>query len=110
MPAATGRLEQSRQPCNAKVHPRVIFLVPLPVRGSPGRLWAANWGPLWNWLPRCTRGMTLTELADRVGLTLSNLSVLKNGRARAIRFSTLSALCQELRCQPGDLMSVRLTR
>lgn len=56
------------------------------------------------------RGMTLTELADRVGLTLANLSVLKNGRARAIRFSTLSALCQELRCQPGELMTVRLTR
>jgi len=56
------------------------------------------------------RGMTLTELADRIGLTLANLSVLKNGRARAIRFSTLSALCQELRCQPGDLMTVRLTR
>jgi putative transcriptional regulator len=56
------------------------------------------------------RAMTLTELADRVGLTLANLSVLKNGRARAIRFSTLSALCQELQCQPGDLMTVRLTR
>lgn len=56
------------------------------------------------------RGMTLTELADRVGLTLANLSVLKNGRARAIRFSTLSALCRELHCQPGDLMTVRLSR
>lgn len=53
------------------------------------------------------RGMTLTELADRVGLTLANLSVLKNGRARAIRFSTLSAICQELQCQPGDLLTVR---
>ena len=53
------------------------------------------------------RGMTLTELADRVGLTLANLSVLKNGRARAIRFSTLSAICHELHCQPGDLMTVR---
>ena len=56
------------------------------------------------------RRMSLTELADRVGLTLANLSVLKNGRARAIRFSTLSALCNELRCQPGDLMTVRLIR
>lgn len=54
------------------------------------------------------RGMTLTELADRIGLTLANLSILKNGRARAIRFSTLTALCRELRCQPGDLMTVRL--
>ena len=53
------------------------------------------------------RGMTLTELADRIGLTLANLSVLKNGRARAIRFTTLSALCRELDCQPGDLMTVR---
>jgi putative transcriptional regulator len=56
------------------------------------------------------RGMTLTELAYQVGLTLANLSVLKNGRARAIRFSTLSALCQALQCQPGDLMTVHLTR
>ena len=53
------------------------------------------------------RGMTLTELADGVGLTLANLSVLKNGRARAVRFSTLSALCTVLGCQPGDLFSVR---
>lgn len=53
-----------------------------------------------------TRGMTLTELADRVGLTLANLSILKNGRARAIRFSTLTALCEVLDCQPGQLLSV----
>jgi putative transcriptional regulator len=53
------------------------------------------------------RGLTLTELADRVGLTLANLSVLKNGRARAIRFSTLTGLCQQLDCQPGDLLTVR---
>ncbi|WP_422769623.1 helix-turn-helix domain-containing protein [Plantactinospora sp. WMMC1484] len=53
------------------------------------------------------RGLTLTELADRVGLSLANLSVLKNGRARAIRFSTLTALCRELTCQPGDLLTVR---
>ena len=51
------------------------------------------------------RGMTLTELADRVGITVVNLSVLKNGRARAIRFSTLAAICQVLGCQPGDLLS-----
>jgi putative transcriptional regulator len=51
------------------------------------------------------RGMTLTDLADKVGVTVVNLSVLKNGRARAIRFSTLAALCQALDCQPGDLLS-----
>ena len=50
------------------------------------------------------RGMTLTQLADRVGLTLANLSILKTGKAKAIRFSTLSALCAELQCQPGDLL------
>ena len=51
------------------------------------------------------REMTLTELASRVGVTLVNLSVLKNNRARAIRFSTLDALCRELDCQPGDILS-----
>lgn len=51
------------------------------------------------------RGMTLTELAERVDVTIVNLSVLKNGRARAIRFSTLAALCDALACQPGDLLS-----
>jgi putative transcriptional regulator len=51
------------------------------------------------------RGMTLTELAERVGVTLVNLSVLKNDRAKAIRFSTLSAICRELGCQPGDLLT-----
>jgi putative transcriptional regulator len=50
------------------------------------------------------RGMTLTELAERVGVTVVNLSVLKNGRARAIRFSTLTALCEALDCQPGDVL------
>ncbi|MEU0491840.1 helix-turn-helix domain-containing protein [Nocardiopsis changdeensis] len=50
------------------------------------------------------RGITLTELAARVGITVVNLSVLKNGRARAIRFSTLAALCRELDCRPGDLI------
>ncbi|MEU4626494.1 helix-turn-helix transcriptional regulator [Actinoplanes sp. NPDC023801] len=52
------------------------------------------------------RGMTLTELSARVGITLANLSNLKNGHARAIRFSTLTALCDALRCQPGDLFTV----
>jgi len=51
------------------------------------------------------RGMTLTELSDRVGITVVNLSVLKNGRARAIRFSTLAGLCAVLGCQPGDLLA-----
>jgi len=51
------------------------------------------------------RGMTLTELSERVGISLVNLSILKNGRARAIRFSTLTRLCQALDCQPGDLLS-----
>ena len=49
--------------------------------------------------------MTLTELARRIGVTHANLSVLKNGHARAIRFSTLSAICEVLECQPGDLMT-----
>lgn len=53
------------------------------------------------------RGLTLTELADRVGVTLVNLSVLKNGHARAVRFSTLTALCDALDCQPGDLLTLR---
>ncbi len=48
--------------------------------------------------------LTLTELAERVGITLANLSILKTGKARAIRFSTLEALCQALGCQPGDLL------
>lgn len=50
------------------------------------------------------RGMTLAELAERVGVTYANLSVLKNNRARAIRFSTLTRLCEVLECQPGDLL------
>jgi putative transcriptional regulator len=53
------------------------------------------------------RGITLTELANQVGITLANLSILKNGRARAIRFSTLTALCEVLDCAPGDPFSVR---
>lgn len=52
------------------------------------------------------RGMTLTELASRVGVTVVNLSVLKNGRARAVRHSTLTAICDVLGCQPGDVLSV----
>jgi putative transcriptional regulator len=51
------------------------------------------------------RRMSLTELADRVGVTIANLSILKTGKARAVRFSTLAALCRELDCQPGDLMA-----
>jgi putative transcriptional regulator len=53
------------------------------------------------------RGMTVTELAERVGVSNVNLSILKNGRARAIRFSTLTAICRELGCQPGDLLGYR---
>lgn len=48
--------------------------------------------------------MQLTELADRVGISYANLSILKNGRAKAIRFSTLAAICRELGCQPGDIL------
>jgi putative transcriptional regulator len=50
------------------------------------------------------RRLTLTELADRIGITIANLSVLKTNKARAIRFSTLDAVCRELNCQPGDLL------
>jgi putative transcriptional regulator len=50
------------------------------------------------------RRMTLTELAERTGMTLANLSILKTGKARAIRFSTLNAICEALSCQPGDLL------
>ena len=53
------------------------------------------------------RGMTLTELSDRVGVSLPNLSILKTNKARAIRFSTLDAICRELECQPGDLLGHR---
>jgi putative transcriptional regulator len=51
------------------------------------------------------RRMTLTELADRIGITLANLSILKTGKARAMRFSTLEAICAALACQPGDLLA-----
>ncbi|MFC4293666.1 helix-turn-helix domain-containing protein [Novosphingobium tardum] len=51
------------------------------------------------------RRMTLTDLADAVGITLANLSILKTGKAKAIRFSTLEAICRVLECQPGDLLA-----
>ncbi|GJL95819.1 MAG: transcriptional regulator [Hyphococcus sp.] len=51
------------------------------------------------------RGMSLTELSERVGVTIANLSILKTGKAKAIRFSTLEAICKELGCQPGDILS-----
>ena len=50
------------------------------------------------------RKMRVTELAEKVGITLANISVLKNGKAKAIRFSTLEAICRQLDCQPGDLL------
>lgn len=50
------------------------------------------------------RNMSLTELSERVGVTPANLSILKTGKSRAVRFSTLEALCLELRCQPGDIL------
>ena len=51
------------------------------------------------------RRMSLTELADRIGIALANLSILKTGKARAIRFSTLEAICDALDCQPGDILA-----
>jgi putative transcriptional regulator len=53
------------------------------------------------------RKMQLSELAERVGITLANLSILKTGKARAVRFSTLEAICEALDCQPGDLLEYR---
>lgn len=53
------------------------------------------------------RGMTLTELADLVGITIVNLSILKNDRARSVRFSTLTAICDALECEVGEVLSVR---
>lgn len=55
------------------------------------------------------RRMTLTELAARIGITVANLSILKTGKAKAIRFSTLEAICRELDCQPGDLLAYDAT-
>lgn len=51
------------------------------------------------------RRMSLTELCDRVGVTMANLSILKTGKAKAVRFSTLEALCRELQCQPGEILN-----
>jgi putative transcriptional regulator len=53
------------------------------------------------------RKMTLTELSERVGITMANMSILKTGKGRAIRFSTLDAICRILRCQPGDILEYR---
>jgi putative transcriptional regulator len=53
------------------------------------------------------RKMSVTELAERVGITMANLSILKNGKARAIRFSTLEGVCRALHCQPGDILEYR---
>jgi putative transcriptional regulator len=53
------------------------------------------------------RKMSVTELADKVGITMANLSILKNGKARAIRFSTLEAICKALDCQPGDILEYK---
>jgi len=53
------------------------------------------------------RKMSLTELSERVGITLSNLSILKTGKAKAIRFSTLEAICRHLNCQPGEILEYR---
>ena len=53
------------------------------------------------------RKMSLTELSERVGITMANLSILKNGKAKAIRFSTLDAICKALDCQPGDILEYR---
>ena len=53
------------------------------------------------------RKMTVTELAEQVGITMANISVLKNGKAKAIRFSTLEAVCHALECQPGDILEYK---
>ena len=53
------------------------------------------------------RKMRVTELSEKVGITMSNLSILKNGKAKAIRFSTLEAICRELDCQPGDILEYK---
>jgi putative transcriptional regulator len=57
-----------------------------------------------------TRKMSLTELSEKVGITMANLSILKKGKARAIRFSTLEAICDILDCQPGDILEFRLDK
>ncbi|MCD7805517.1 MAG: helix-turn-helix transcriptional regulator [Oscillospiraceae bacterium] len=53
------------------------------------------------------RKMSVTELSEKVGITIANISILKNGRAKAIKFSTLAALCEALDCQPGDILEYR---
>jgi putative transcriptional regulator len=53
------------------------------------------------------RKMSVTELSEKVGITMANLSILKNGKARAIRFSTLEAICEALECQPGDILEYK---
>lgn len=53
------------------------------------------------------RKMSVTEIAEKVGITMANISILKNGKAKAIRFSTLEAICKELDCQPGDILEYR---
>jgi putative transcriptional regulator len=53
------------------------------------------------------RKMSVTELSEKVGITMANLSILKNGKARAVRFSTLEAICKALKCQPGDVLEYR---
>ena len=53
------------------------------------------------------RKMSVTELAEKVGITMANISVLKNGKARAVRFSTLEAICKALECQPGDILEYK---
>jgi putative transcriptional regulator len=56
------------------------------------------------------RKMSLTELSEKIGITIANLSILKNGKARAIRFSTLEAICEVLKCQPGDILEHRKSK
>lgn len=56
------------------------------------------------------RKMSVTELADRVGITISNLSILKNGKAKAVRFSTLEEICKALDCQPGDILEYQVDK
>ena len=53
------------------------------------------------------RKMSVTELAEKVGITMANISILKNGKAKAIRFSTLEAICKALKCQPGDILEYK---
>jgi len=55
------------------------------------------------------RKMSVTELAEKVGITMANISVLKNGKAKAVRFSTLEAICEALECQPGDILEYKET-